>query len=155
CCFTTLLVSQPNLGAVLAQTPAPGQAPLKKLDASGDPLPHGAVARIGTLRFRHPGPVDFVGYSGDGKLLITHSNDSAVRFWDAGAGKQVQSLKLTTRVVIGAGRYYPGARLLLSGDGKILLIGDNGAWKTVEVATGKTLKEFRAESGEGGGNFEP
>lgn len=45
------------VAAVLAATIAPAQPPTPKLDASGDPLPRGAVARLGTLRHLWAGGV--------------------------------------------------------------------------------------------------
>ena len=49
-----------------------GAAP--PLDGDGRPLPAGALARLGTLRFRHAGPVTAVAYAPNGKLLATGEN---------------------------------------------------------------------------------
>jgi hypothetical protein len=46
-----------------------GAAPA--VDRSGDPLPSGARVRLGTVRFRHAGPVTFAGVTTDGKTLIS------------------------------------------------------------------------------------
>src|SRR5437763_15221695 len=70
------------------------QPPGIKVDAAGDPLPAGAVARLGSTRFRHQAPVSFVGYSGDGAILITLSGDNILRFWDAKGGKELRRLEL-------------------------------------------------------------
>jgi WD40 repeat protein len=43
--------------------------PPVRLDAHGDPLPPGAVARLGTTRYRHHGR-HFAGFSADGKSLL-------------------------------------------------------------------------------------
>ena len=54
-------------------------------DLYGDPLPPGAVARLGTMRLRHADAVDLT-YSKDGKRLVSFSEwDSSVRVWDAAA----------------------------------------------------------------------
>lgn len=56
-------------------------------DAYGDPLPSGAVARIGTNRFRHGSPVMSLTFSPDGQRISSAGmyGDSAV--WDARTGR--------------------------------------------------------------------
>jgi RNA polymerase sigma factor (sigma-70 family) len=53
----------------------PGQAaeppPVAGVVAKPDPLPAGAVARLGTPRWRHDGAVFFVAFAGQGKQLVT------------------------------------------------------------------------------------
>ena len=63
-----------------------------RLDQYGDPLPEGAVARIGTVRLRHAGPVSALAYSHDGKILASGSEDGTIRLWDAATGKELQCL---------------------------------------------------------------
>src|SRR4051794_15709013 len=65
-----------------------------RLDALGDPLPPGAVARLGTLRLRHPGDALTVRvvFSPDGKLLASLAmphgeSPSVLRLWDAATGQ--------------------------------------------------------------------
>jgi RNA polymerase sigma factor (sigma-70 family) len=48
--------------------PAPAAA---RADADGDLLPEGALARLGTRRWRHDGAVFFVGFARHGKQLVT------------------------------------------------------------------------------------
>jgi RNA polymerase sigma factor (sigma-70 family) len=64
-------------------------------DHHGDPLPPGALARLGTGRLRHEsngwgGPVVF---SPDGKTLISGGDDTKIRLWDRDTGKQVGVLQ--------------------------------------------------------------
>jgi WD40 repeat protein len=132
-------------------SPAQKKQPAVKLDQAGDPLPAGAVARLGTTRFRHQNLVSFVGYSGDGGLLVTLSGESSLRFWDARSGKEVRRLELK----VNRRRFMFGGApaVLLSGDGKTLVFGvEEGDCTVVDVATGKTLKEFKLARADGGRN---
>jgi RNA polymerase sigma factor (sigma-70 family) len=66
--------------------PAP-PAKQPRLDLFGDPLPGGAVARLGTLRFRL-NDVEAMGLSPDGRLLISKScSDGSICAWEAESGK--------------------------------------------------------------------
>jgi RNA polymerase sigma factor (sigma-70 family) len=57
-----------------------------RTDLHGDPLPDGALLRFGTLRFRHPGPVNALAMSPDGKSLATTGSRGGL-LWDAATGK--------------------------------------------------------------------
>ena len=67
-----------------------------RVDIYGDPLPAGALARLGSLRLRHatlelPDPLAF---SKDGKRLISVSTgDQMFRIWDPATGKQLGTIK--------------------------------------------------------------
>jgi WD40 repeat protein len=65
-----------------------------RTDRYGDPLPPGAVARLGTVRLRHAGAE--VTFSADGKHLISCGRfDREVRVWDATSGGLVRRRRLT------------------------------------------------------------
>jgi RNA polymerase sigma factor (sigma-70 family) len=65
----------------------------QKTDRYGDPLPPRAVARLGTLRFRHWAAVSDAAYSPDGKLLATAGTvDRQVRLWEATTGRLLASV---------------------------------------------------------------
>src|SRR5262249_25234578 len=61
----------------------PGPAPR---EVRRDPLPAGAVARIGSSALRHPDMVYSVAYSPDGKWIATAGRDGTARVWDALTG---------------------------------------------------------------------
>ena len=62
----------------LAASPAQSEPPSEKkppvhLDRYGDPLPEGAIARMGTVRFRHEGKIiKAVAFSHDGRTQGEH-----------------------------------------------------------------------------------
>src|SRR5712692_4406453 len=53
------------------------------LDRHGDPLPEGAVARMGTVRFRNAtGSITSLRFSADGDTILSVGYDGAVRLWE-------------------------------------------------------------------------
>jgi WD40 repeat protein len=105
-----------------------------KLDLYGDPLPAGAIARIGSIRLRHTGLSDLV-YLPDGKTIISAGADRVLRWWDRASGKPMRDVKLQ-----GVGG--PGFCQTLSPDGKFMVAQDAQALVFWEVATGKELKKL-------------
>src|SRR5262249_17406271 len=73
--------------AVLAE--AAGPPPPVGRGWYGDPLPRSAVARLGTVRLRHPGGAGRLAFSGDGKLLAS-SGGGAVHLWRVSDGGRLQ-----------------------------------------------------------------
>jgi WD40 repeat protein len=61
-------------------------------DRQGDPLPPGATARLGTVRFRQNGPVVAVAFSPDGKRLASGSLNRTLHVWDPITGKELAQL---------------------------------------------------------------
>jgi RNA polymerase sigma factor (sigma-70 family) len=79
------------------QPPAePPQAPAKAapqpndaLDEIGDPLPAGAILRLGTLRLRHGQAVQAVTFAPDGKSVASTGYDHLARRWDVVTGREI------------------------------------------------------------------
>jgi len=86
-----------SLLAARASASPPPQAGEKRssprTDRYGDPLPEGAIARIGTIRFRDNNAIHSICYCPDGKILAAIGNDG-VRLWDAVTGKVLHSYNL-------------------------------------------------------------
>jgi WD40 repeat protein len=61
-----------------------------RLDLHGDPLPDGAVARLGTVRMRHGHPISGAIFSRDSKSILASDFYSGVHVWDVADGKEVR-----------------------------------------------------------------
>src|SRR3954462_15326029 len=81
-----LLLGVAVLGAGQAQDGAKSAA----TDRNGDPLPAGALARLGTLRWRHAEPIVFAAFVQDGKAVLTGGQDQVFRLWDRATGKEIR-----------------------------------------------------------------
>jgi RNA polymerase sigma factor (sigma-70 family) len=62
------------------------------VDAHGDPLPDGAIARLGTVRFNHGNGLNALFFSSDGKKIFSEGNGS-IRIWDAKDGKEQERMR--------------------------------------------------------------
>ncbi len=93
-------------------TPAEELKPARA-DRYGDPLPPGALMRLGTIRFRHGAPIKAAAYSPDGKTLATAGQGGTIRLWDAATGKQIAVFQREERTA-------SIASLAFSPDGKTL-----------------------------------
>jgi WD40 repeat protein len=63
------------------------QGPVRT-DLHGDPLPAGALSRIGTVRFRHANTILSVAYSPDGDTLAVSTHDG-LHLWEVATGKHL------------------------------------------------------------------
>lgn len=104
-------------------------------DRYGDPLPAGAVARLGTIRLRHFGWVNCVAYSPNGKFLASGGEeDERVRVWDAETGKELRQFHLGRKGQDAS----PIDGVAFSPDGKLLAAGGRGTELALwDVASGK------------------
>ena len=80
--------------AFAQEPPAPKEQPKQdtpkpRLDLYGDPLPEGAIRRLGSVRFRHIGGILSVDYSPDGKTIASGGRDWTARIWDAQTGEEI------------------------------------------------------------------
>ena len=106
------------------------------LDDFGDPLPPGAIARIGTLRFHHGGERHSLAVSPDGKTLATGAidpQDSSAIIWEAAIGKELSRFDNV------------GSFVAFSHDGKVLATSgkrEDTRIRLWDVATGKLVREI-------------
>jgi WD40 repeat protein len=127
----------------VARALPPAEAP--RLDAFGDRLPSGAVARIGTARLRGGAAIGAL-YSADGKLLVTTDEDRLVSLWDAD-GKEVRRFRVP---------YGHPEPLALSPDAKLLALNSYGqSFSLWDVATGKEVWGLGKDLGSSGFRCKP
>jgi WD40 repeat protein len=107
-------------------------------DVFGDPLPPGAVARLGTARLRHA--CNALTWAPDGKTLVSSGQDGLLRFWDPGDGKQVHQFKGAWAGLINAITYTPDGKYLVFGTG-------DGVVHVVDDATGREIRTVGAPVG--------
>jgi RNA polymerase sigma factor (sigma-70 family) len=110
---------------------------LRPADRDAEPLPAGAVARVGSPRLRHAGEVTGLAYSPDGKWLAsvsTDPRDATARLWDAATGKERFRVPVATR----RGSTFPRVPRALgfSADSKRLLVPDAESLRAFDVADG-------------------
>jgi RNA polymerase sigma factor (sigma-70 family) len=81
---------QPEAPARDALAGAPGSEP--RVDMHGDPLPKGAVSRLGTLRFNHGGRLNSLLFTPDGATIVSEGS-GIIRTWDAASGKELREIR--------------------------------------------------------------
>lgn len=147
----TVLLILPALFGLTS--PLHAQSP--KTDALGDPLPSGALARLGTLRWRAGSSVVMAAYRPDGKTLVTVGQDFVVQVWDAATGREVQRFDVSGHHTIGGatGRMVLSANnagAALSGDGKTLACSSReGVVRIWDVDSGKEKRQISEVSRSG------
>jgi RNA polymerase sigma factor (sigma-70 family) len=114
-----------------AHAAAPPGRPART-DLHGDPLPAGALARLGTVRWRHPDGVTLLAFLPDSKI-VSAGHDHVVRLWASDTGREVRRLR-----VAGAGTDRFSVCLALAPDGKTVAVGDYaGTIRLWALDTGK------------------
>jgi WD40 repeat protein len=118
-------------------------------DQYGDSLPAGAVARLGTIRFRHGGGDAFF-LPGDKTLLTVSRRGNVVQIWDVASGRFLRELSTKPLSI---------QRLVLVPGGKQFVVAGTFPWiarnqpgpvevRVIDVASGKVVQtlprdEFR------------
>src|SRR5436305_6864779 len=96
-------------GLFLFLASAASAADKPRLDAHGDSLPEGALARLGTARFR--GWIRCFALSPDGKTLAL-GDPYTLRLFDVASGKELRTIR--------TGERFGSDALTFSPDGKVL-----------------------------------
>jgi len=108
-------------------------------DQLGDPLPPGALVRLGTLRFRNGGVVRALAFAGAGKTLHCAGWDRVIRRWDTQTGAELEPLHGPEKGLVDAA---------VSADGKTLVGGTaDGKVHVWDLTAGKEIKKIAVPGG--------
>jgi RNA polymerase sigma factor (sigma-70 family) len=113
--------------------PKPTEDNVVRTDRYGDPLPDGAIARLGTVRFRHSFIIYNIAFSPDGRQVAAVNQMGSRCLWDPATGKMIRPLEDQFSGLSRCLAYSPDGKLLASDESQI------GIW---EVATGRKLREL-------------
>ncbi len=124
------------VGAAGPRRAAPG--------APADPLPPGAVARLGTVRFRPGSTVASIAFAPDGRAVASGNGDGTISLWEADTGRELRVLRGHRDAVLSVA-FAPDGRLLASRGGGVAY-NDNSIvlW---DLATGREVRRFGASQG--------
>ena len=118
--------------AVNAQASKDVEATAPKLDAAGDPLPPGAILRLGSMRWRPGGSIEHLAFAPDGKRLASwheeHYTTAALTIWDTATGRELRRVEM------------PGLRIL-----HWSWLTDGRGVAVVQTSTGKHVWEYTDE----------
>jgi WD40 repeat protein len=124
-----------------------------KADPHGDPLPAGALVRMGTLRWRQRDAITYLACTPDGNAVLTASKD-AIHLWDRTTGKEIR--RFDSKPIEQPNLRQPNAfaalafgsgtsNVVLSADGKLLaVLLPNNMIRQWDVDTGKELRQIKA-----------
>ena len=128
-------------------------------DINGDPLPPGAIGRLGKLAFRLPAPGSAALYLDDGSKLLVKTDDATYRtdgtflLFDAQSGKEVNRIIWQKQQALRDAGIYSFPEWCLSPNGRWLARVDPRASKSTtrfqwqEVATGKIVATIEVAGG--------
>ena len=107
------------------------------MQPSATTLPPGAVGRLGSIRFHHPGGISAMAFSPDGKVIIAAGpgkHGETIRVWEATTGKEV--------VRFGEAEEYLLQGTTFSSDGNAVAVGHKQVIKLYDWRTGKLLRSL-------------
>jgi WD40 repeat protein len=137
-----LVLAAVSVGAGLPKRPAPARPPTvvvahaprakadPRRDLYGDRLPPGALARLGTIRFRHSTKVTDVAFAPDAETVAAVAGN--VHLWDVATGTERRELEKSSF----------GRGVAFAPDGKILATATNRDILFWDPATGRELRRF-------------
>jgi WD40 repeat protein len=130
---------------------ADGKGRATRSDNYGDPLPPGALARLGTTRLRHPDEIMALAYSPDRKVLAAADGGNgssyrgfgwsreprgSIRLWDPTTGKELGRLGGHRGIIRSLAFAAHGKVLISTGGDKCTKLWDLGTGKEITPAGG-------------------
>jgi RNA polymerase sigma factor (sigma-70 family) len=92
-----------------------------RVDRYGDPLPPGAIARLGTVRLRHSGIIGVVAFAPDGTTLLSGDEKGEMRLWDTATGKLLHTFVDPLHHRVGSLALSPDGKWFASGIARLSL----------------------------------
>jgi RNA polymerase sigma factor (sigma-70 family) len=105
-----------------------------RVDRYGDPLPEGAISRLGTTRLRHSVFVSWLQFTPDGQSLISQGGDG-IRIWKVDTAEQLHHFPNDREP-----QQMPHEGCSLSADGKRLAVPGKSDVSIFDVRTGRRLQ---------------
>jgi RNA polymerase sigma factor (sigma-70 family) len=113
------------------------KTPRDRADRYGDPLPPAALARMGTVRFRHGNSLHALALSPNGKILGSGGGNALVCLWDLASGKLLHRLKGHRGMVLSVA-FSPNGKAVATG-------GNDNSIRIWEVNTGRLLHSIKPD----------
>jgi WD40 repeat protein len=106
-----------------------------RTDQYGDPLPPGALARLGTVRLRHAGEIQCIAFAPAG-ILASAGQDGTVRFWEVTDGRELRRLPKQKGI--------PSTdAIAFARDGRLFATAAGATISLWEMPAAKNLRQFR------------
>jgi RNA polymerase sigma factor (sigma-70 family) len=108
-------------------------------DQYGDPLPQGAIARMGTIRLRHAGHAFAVAFLADGNTVVSGGADGTLNAWEVATGKRIKHQKLAAST----------HSIAIAPDGKTAALGDSHGEgiRLIDTASFQQIRFWKAHTG--------
>src|SRR5262245_4312877 len=120
------------------------------VDAFGDPLPTGALARFGNSRFRHGGELYALAFTADGTGLVGVGTQWANQVWDVATGRHRSTITSDWVTSSAVGVSPDGGRAAGWTDARKYVIWDSATGKEIRrLALGKDVLRAMAVSPDG------
>ena len=123
--------------AAHATQPVAKAAPTPTTDVFGDPLPPGAVARLGSIRFHHGETIESMIVGADGKLVASRGRDG-YKLWDGESGRPIALWDGLTK----PGPQHIRFTLSSAGAKLVAIVRDQNESRLIDPVSGETIRKL-------------